>query len=239
MKNLKITTSLLAKICNVSQGTVDRALNNRSDIRVETKEKILSAAKQFGYREHIETDNPAIKQIGIIVYNLNNEYFSKLITETEYILRTIGYSATVMMSHYDKIYEIECIKNLYNMGVDGIILCSVNSGAEFENFLSCIDIPVVSVGNPVNSIPCVGIDDFTAMRDMTNYVIKKGFKNLVYYSPAIQYPDAIAQHNRYNGFIDAAKDRQYTVISNIEDISESYCEDTAIICSTDYYALQS
>ena len=41
MKDLKITTSQIAKICNVSQGTVDRALNNRPDIKAETKQKII------------------------------------------------------------------------------------------------------------------------------------------------------------------------------------------------------
>ena len=48
MKSLKITTSEIAKICNVSQGTVDRALNNRTDIKAETKRKILEVAKRYG-----------------------------------------------------------------------------------------------------------------------------------------------------------------------------------------------
>ena len=46
MKDLKITTSQIAKICNVSQGTVDRALNNRPDIKAETKQKVNSTQAQ-------------------------------------------------------------------------------------------------------------------------------------------------------------------------------------------------
>ena len=53
----------------------------------------------------------------------------------EYALRKAKLGATVMMTHYDKQYEIECIRNLYNMGVKGIVLCSVNNGTEFENYL--------------------------------------------------------------------------------------------------------
>ena len=45
MKNLNISTSALSKICGVSQGTVDRALNNRPGIKLSTKQKILTAAK--------------------------------------------------------------------------------------------------------------------------------------------------------------------------------------------------
>ena len=69
-----------------------------------------------------------------------------------------------MMSHFDSKYEIECIRNLYNMGCKGIILCSVNSGQEFENYLKLLDIPIVSVGNRIDFLPYVGIDDFDAMQ---------------------------------------------------------------------------
>lgn len=44
MKHLKITTAELAKICGVSQGTVDRTLNNRLDISAETKKKIIKTS---------------------------------------------------------------------------------------------------------------------------------------------------------------------------------------------------
>ncbi len=108
------------------RSTVDRALNNRSDIRAETKKRIINIAKQYGYREYVDSnsENKIIGQVGIIVFNLNNEYFSKLITETELVLHKLGLSAVIMITHYDKQYEIECIRNMYNMGVQGIVLCS-------------------------------------------------------------------------------------------------------------------
>ena len=239
MKHLKISTSEIAKICNVSQGTVDRALNNRTDIKAETKQKILEVARQYGYREYVNTRaDKIVGQIGVVVFNLNNEYFSELITEVEYALRSEGLGATVMMSHFDKEYEIECIRNLYNMGVKGIILCSVNSGAEFENYLELFDIPIVAVGNRVQSLPYVGIDDFAAMHDMTENVLREEPLDIIYFSPALRYPDAYAQRKRYEGFISAVGNRKYTVVTDIEDIKTSYPDKTVIICSNDYYALR-
>lgn len=44
-----ITTTQIARICGVSQGTVDRALHNRGEIKAETKEKILAVAKEYDY----------------------------------------------------------------------------------------------------------------------------------------------------------------------------------------------
>ncbi len=240
MNHLKITTAELSKICGVSQGTVDRALNNRADINSETKKRIIAIAKQYGYRKYIDSDveNKSVGQIGIIVFNLNNEYFSKLITETEFILRELGLSAVIMMTHYDKQYEIECIRNMYNMGVQGIILCSVNSGSEFNNYLNLFDIPIVAVGNNIGSIPYVGIDDFCAMRDMTEKLLAEGYTDLIYFSPALKYKDADAQESRYEGFLNAVSDRKYSLVTDIDQIAECYNDKTAVICSTDYYAFQ-
>ncbi len=240
MNHLKITTAELSKICGVSQGTVDRALNNRADINSETKKRIISIAKQYGYRKYIDSDveNKSVGQIGIIVFNLNNEYFSKLITETELILRELGFSAVIMMTHYDKQYEIECIRNMYNMGVKGIILCSVNSCDEFKNYLNLFDIPIVAVGNNIGSVPYVGIDDFCAMRDMTEKLMAEGYTDLIYFSPALKYKDAYAQESRYEGFLNAVSDRKYSLVTDIDQIKECYNDKTAVICSTDYYAFQ-
>lgn len=239
MKNLEITTAQIAKICDVSQGTVDRALNNRPDINAETKQKILDVAKQYGYRETVRTGgNKLSGQVGIIVFNLQNEYFAELITELEYALREENLGTIVMMSHYDPQYEIECIRNLYNMGVKGIVLCSVNNGSTFENYLKLFDIPIVTVGNKITSLPYVGINDSAAMQEMTEKVLKETPENILYFSPALRYTNAHAQRARYEGFLRAIGNKNFTVVTDIAEIKSSYETQTTVICSTDYYALQ-
>ena len=54
-----ITACELAKICGVSQGTVDRALNNRAGISNATKKKILDAAARYGYLPNIHASKLA------------------------------------------------------------------------------------------------------------------------------------------------------------------------------------
>ncbi|MGZ3557967.1 MAG: LacI family DNA-binding transcriptional regulator, partial [Thermodesulfobacteriota bacterium] len=46
----KITIKDIARMANVSHTTVSRALNDKSRIKKETKEKILSIAKELNYR---------------------------------------------------------------------------------------------------------------------------------------------------------------------------------------------
>lgn len=238
MRNMKISTAQLAKICGVSQGTVDRALNGRSGISKDTKDKIISTAVKYGYRPP-SAEKDSSKQIGIIVFNLNNEYLTSLVTEIEFALREKGYTATVMLSHYSKEHEIECIKKLYSSGVDGIVLCSVNSGSEFVNFISTLSIPVVCVCNKIDGIPYVGIDDFAAMKDMTELVLSKEYRQIIYFSPALKYSDAYAQKQRFEGFMAGISGfNDYSVVTDITQINTGYTESSAVICSTDYYALK-
>ena len=75
----KITTTQLARICGVSQGTVDRALHNRSGINPETRARILEVAKEYDYRPNIQMGDRANSMlIGVVLFDLYNEYFSKL-----------------------------------------------------------------------------------------------------------------------------------------------------------------
>ena len=79
MKRNIISTARIAEICGVSQGTVDRALNDRKGINPKTKEKILSVAKEYGYRPNIHASCIAGGRsmlIGVVVFDLKNQYFS-------------------------------------------------------------------------------------------------------------------------------------------------------------------
>ena len=239
MKNMRISTAELARICNVSQGTVDRALHGRSEIKAETKQKILDVAAQYGYRDFVgEESQEIIGQIGVIVCDLCNEYFPELITEIEYLLRKDGYATTLMMTHYNPKYEIDCIRTMYNMGVKGIIMCCVNFSPEFGNYLKLFDIPIVAIGYDPGFLPYVGIDNFRAMQDMTAYALEYSPENVIYFSPGLKRSDAYAQKTRYEGFLSMIGDMRYSVVKDIDDIKKEYDEKTIIICSNDEQAIE-
>lgn len=114
----------------------------------------------------------------------------------------------------------------------------VKVGDEFENYLDLFDIPIIAVGNNLSFLPYVGIDDFSAMGEITAKTIEEGYENIIYFSPALKYSDAYAQRCRYEGFLNAIGSRRYRVITDIDEIKSAYDEKTAIICSSDYYALK-
>lgn len=234
----KISISQLAKICNVSQGTIDRALHGRGGIKQETKEHILSVAREYGYKTECEK----IKIIGIIVFDLYNEYFSEIIVKLENNLRKYGYYSLVMFSDKNKKAEIECIEAMAEANVDGIIICPVNDGEEYSKYLQSWKIPVITFGNKVDGIKYVDVNHFEAMKALTLRVIKKNYKKIVYFSPALTQKESniYGQKKRLDGFLEAVTGNgvEFEVVTE-EKRLESICDNnTAVIASTDYYALR-
>lgn len=244
MKNNKISTTQLAKICDVSQGTVDRALHDRGGISPKTKEKVLTAAKAYGYRPNIHARSIAGGKsmlIGVVVFDIANQYFSDILTETEKYCTAKGYSTVVMFTEKNCDREIECIQNLYAMSVDGIILCPINSGCAFENFLLSLELPIAVIGNKLRHFPYIGIDNARAMRETVEYVLRKKYENLIYIKPPLKGDNTFAQSERLQAFYTACAHAKIEfTVTDIQSAPQklNLHKRNAFICPTDIYAIR-
>ncbi|MBN2711299.1 MAG: LacI family DNA-binding transcriptional regulator [Planctomycetes bacterium] len=89
-----ISSLELAKICGVSQGTVDRALHDRPGISKDTKARILAMAQKHGYRPHPaarELLTGDRKTVGAIVPSTNTPFFMDLLNTIREAIAPDGY----------------------------------------------------------------------------------------------------------------------------------------------------
>jgi DNA-binding LacI/PurR family transcriptional regulator len=202
------------------------ALAKRPDLYVEnTRQITVLSSEIFGTFRYLEV---GAFGVGSIIQTSSAGKHSKAAEK--------GFLISVMFTHYNEENEIKCIRQLYSSGVDAILLCSVQQSEQFVTFLKQLSIPVVSLGNKIDGISYVGADDFKAMEYLTAKV-KEKHKKIVYYSPALKYENAYAQAERYQGFLNAIKDSPFETIKNPEELKEKYESGTAIISSTDVYAI--
>ena len=239
-----ITTTQLARICKVSQGTVDRALNNRDGINPETKARILKVAKEYDYVPSLKIKGSVRGQsmlIGVVVYDLYNDYFSKIAMSFVNMAKKVGYSVIFLFSDKNAKNEIEAIDYLNFIGVDGIVISPVGFGDEFANYLRSISKPIVLIGNKIQDLPHIGVDDFEATKKLTQRLMQdcEQEEEIVYFSPVLRknLDKDNAQIARCEGFLNAIKQsgRKYRVVKDINELTE---DDKNIICSTDYYVLK-
>ncbi len=78
MAKKKVTIKDIAKLAEVSRGTVDRVLNNRGKVDETRKKNILKIAKKLGYKKNIIASNLAlnkIRRISIVIPFKDNKYW--------------------------------------------------------------------------------------------------------------------------------------------------------------------
>jgi len=251
---MSITTKEIADKCGLSRRTVERALNGHQNINSVTKEKIITVALELGYRPNLLARSLVIGRsmsIGVVVFDLYNRFFAQLVNSIEAKAKESGYFTYIILTDKDADFEKNCINHLACRQVDGLILCSVNSGDDYEKYLKSFNIPIIAVGNRISAdIPFVGIDDYKAMAAVAEYVVDKGYEKIIYFSPAMAYAgktNIYAQERRYAGFYDVIKNKKASLElhvvmdkeldSVIEKIADPNTLKTAIVCSSDIYAI--
>jgi len=252
---MKITITEIAKICGVSIGTVDRALNNRPGINIKTKERILRVVNDLGYRPHLLARSLVkgkTKTIGVVVFNLKNRYFSQLVNSIEN--RVKYYNYFIYLTLTDKIpqEEVECLNKLSSLNVDGLILSSVNKGNEYTQYLNSIKIPIITITNNISkNIPYVGINDHDAAKEATQYILSKGYEKIIYISPPLELTGQVnlySPEQRLLGFKKTFKNltnnkehikiTKKNFIPELDNHLNNIDIKTAIFCSSDMYALE-
>jgi len=237
----KITTTQLARICGVSQGTVDRALHNRGGINPKTRERILEIAKEYDYHPCIQVEGQSNSMlIGVVLFDLYNEYFSKLAMSLVKAAKKFGYSIIFQFSGKEEIQERKALEYFDYIGVDGIVLFSAGSDSdEYRNYLTALKKPIILIGNRLFDLPFVGIDDEKAMYDLSLEIAGHvPSDDILYFAPALrkQLHSLNAQRLRLNGFLRAmeAAEKNCRIATNVEELSNC----GGIICAADYYVLQ-
>ncbi len=250
---MSITSKDIARICGVSRGTVDRALNNKPRIDPKTKEKILKVARELNYRPDLVARSLAkgeTMSIGVVVFDIRNRYFAQLVNAIEKEAKKYGYLLNITLQEKDPEMEIKLIDNLVARRVDGLIICPVNKSNNFEKYLKNLKVPLIVIGNMVSQdIPFIGIDEYQAARDAVQLILSKNYRNIVFVCPPLhdkEKENIYSHEQRYKGFTDEleGKDIHYEIIDNwdyinaVDKLLPNLSEKTALLCSGDTFALE-
>ncbi|MDR0654759.1 MAG: LacI family transcriptional regulator [Treponema sp.] len=254
---MAITTKDLAKICDVSRGTVDRALNGRPGISKTTRERIQKAAREYNYRPHLIASSLSRGKsmaIGVVLFDLKNRFFSQMSNAINLIARSHGYFTYIAVTEKDIESEKQILHNLASRRVDGLIMLPITQGEDFIRELKGLEIPIVTVGNQLSGIPHVSIDEFKAAYESTQYINEAGYKRICFVCPPFRKKGSqnglfnlYSQEQRVEGFLHYVKKNlklKYDILTE-KDFSPSAVtmlrkekEKAAFFCSSDIYALE-
>ncbi|WP_447640444.1 MULTISPECIES: LacI family DNA-binding transcriptional regulator [Chitinophagaceae] len=203
----------LAKALGLSTSTISRAFRDNSDINPETKEKILTKAKELGYQPNIFASSlrdKAARTIAIVLPELANNFFSQAVKGIEQITREHNYHTLVYVT--DSIYEkeVSILTELQNGRVDGVIMSATGEGkdsAHIRNLMK-LSIPIVFFDRIYEDIdlPKVITNDYESSYQATKDMVDRGCKKIAFL--VIDADRSIGQI-RTKGYRDAMRDEGF------------------------------
>ena len=168
----KLTIVDIAKMAGVGTTTVSRYFNG-GNLKKETRKRIKEIVDKYNYTPNTfakalkSTDS---KIIGVIVPCLHSYISGNTLKYLDKELKENNYETLIMNANFDENKQLEYIKKLARMNVDGIILLPTTMSKTYESTIKSIDVPVVMLGQEGEYTYSVEYNDFNAARDLTNYI---------------------------------------------------------------------
>lgn len=245
----KLTIVDIAKMAGVGTTTVSRYFNG-GNLKKETHIKIKEIVDKYNYTPN--TFAKALKSIdskiiGVIVPCLHSYVSGNTLKYLDKELKNNNYETLIMNANFDENKQLEYIKKLARMNVDGIILLPTTMSKTYESTIKSIDVPVVMLGQEGEYTYSVEYNDFNAARDITNYVLAQGHKRIAYlgvseediavgYYRKLGVVRTLEKYNLSPGNVlitNFGMEEGYSVVKeNIEKLKEDSC----LICATDNLA---
>ncbi|MGE5682237.1 MAG: LacI family DNA-binding transcriptional regulator [Bacillota bacterium] len=195
----------IAEKTGVSVSTVSRVLHDKSKkykISPETQIKVKQAAKESGYRVNALARGLRAQktyEIGIVVPDISNPFFSAIIKSIAGELRKSGYSIIVYDSDENIAVERSAIRSLLEKRIDGMIVASV--GQDFSHIQKIRDsnIPFVLIDRCSDDldVDLVSVNNFQGSLLAVNHLISKGHRRIAFIQGL---PGTYANETRLQGY---------------------------------------
>jgi len=184
----KITINEIAKLANVSKGTVSKVLNNYPHISDEMRERVMKIVHETGFQRHHVAQMLASSRsnmIGLIIPSgaksvFADPYFPHL---TEHITRACnahGFTVSLLL-YYAEEENISSTKTILTSKLlDGVILSGDRKDNEILPWLIRSSTRFVFLGRPMNGeqIHFVDVDNFGGGKMATDYLIDRGHQRI-------------------------------------------------------------
>ena len=206
-----MTIKDIARISGCSVSTISRVINDRPDVRPETKEHVLQVMRDAGFVPNTNARQLKIQQsrsLAFVVKGTRNIFFSDFLVQLQRAATLYGYNGIV--SYLDEnANEIDAAeKILREIKPKGMIFLG-GSLSNFQKGFASISVPSVLatlVSDKLNfpNLSMVGVDDRAASYQAVSYLIQQGHSKIaVLGGPVTSYPSMMRREGAQQAMRDA------------------------------------
>jgi LacI family transcriptional regulator len=175
----------VSKLASVSLATVSRVINKNPRVSDKTRQKVLNAMAELGYRPNSIAQSLASSRsnsVGILVSELHGAFFGEMMAGIESELREAGKHVIITTGHSEEDKEKDGIEFLISRNCDAIILHVEAVSDEYLIELCKGSTPIYLMSRYVEEISdhCISLNNELGGFLATQSVIEQGHSNIAY-----------------------------------------------------------
>lgn len=251
MQNGKnITIKCIAEKMNISPSTVSRALNGKSGVSKEVREQIVALSQEMNYQtnriaQSLRTSKSM--EIGVIIPDSSNPFFSAMLTGIDSYAREMGYTLLMINSCNSPEVERRAIETFCELHVAGLL--SVPTCVKHYDHLPMPVIFLTRCDNSDSNFNYIITDDVEGGYIATQSLINSNLSDFYFLCDST---DIISSANRLAGYKSALEENGITpkqdwVFDGANTIADGYrifkelqtmaSGRYGILCHNDYVAV--
>ena len=181
----------VAKKAGVSISTVSRVINDSKPVTNEVKQRVLDVIKETGYVPNPLARSLVTKKsqlIGVIVPEVTDTFAAEVLNGIEEISKMYDYDILLANTYSEKDLEVKNINLLRAKQVEGIVMISWDIDKDVVGLLEDSGIPAVYISKTTRDFDIynVSINNNSAVKDMTNFLLDRGHKKIVLLNTTFQ-----------------------------------------------------
>lgn len=204
---IMVTQEEVAKKAGVSFITVSRIINNKGNVKKETREKVLSVIKKLKYYPNSMGRALSLNRqgsIGIVAPVRTgttiheHTYYTEMMSGIETVCSESGFDMLISTQNTNK-KDFDILRLYYERKVDGLIIFTPDLNDPQLSVISQEKIPCVIIGDRTDhlQISYVDSDNENGFYDITTALIKKGHSKIAF----VKGPEFNRNaYDRYKGF---------------------------------------
>ncbi len=179
-----VTVNDVAELAGVSKATVSRVLNNSNLVGEDTRKAVLEAIEELNFLPNMvarQLRKQATKLIGIILPDISNSFYSKVLKGIEEIAYNLEYDVVLMNTNYSEEREAKYLQTLMERRAQGFCFMCHRLDENKIKMLESLPLPYVLISRSVANypqIPFVNIDNVSGSYDATKHLISLGHKKI-------------------------------------------------------------
>lgn len=215
MTKASVTSGDVARLAQVSQSAVSRTFSPGASVSPETRQRVLDAAKELGYRPNAIARamiSGRSRLIAILVAYLDNQFYPLVLEQMARALQEKGYQILLFMT--DPGDQDMVVQNILQYQVDGIVMASATLSSKLAS--ECIDTgtPVVLFNRYVPSSPTSSVtsDNIEGGRLLAHFLADNGHRRIAFVAGN---EDSSTSRDRESGFYKGLAERGLAAFSRV------------------------